>query len=46
MGRNKKLQDRRKSERIESDYQPLEIELKATTEETRNREVKKIEIED
>lgn len=34
-------------ERIESDYQPLEIELKATTEETRNREeVKKIEIED
>lgn len=34
-------------ERLESDYQPLEIELKATTEETRNREeVKKIEIED
>lgn len=34
-------------ERIESDYQPLEIELKATTEETRNiEEVKKIEIED
>lgn len=34
-------------ERIESDYQPLEIELKVTTEETRNREeVKKIEIED
>lgn len=34
-------------ERTESDHQPLEIELKATTEETRNREeVKEIEIED
>lgn len=34
-------------ERTESDHQPLEIELKATTEETRNKEeVKKIEIED
>lgn len=34
-------------ERTESDHQPLEIELKAITEETRNREeVKKIEIED
>ncbi|XP_025266706.1 golgin subfamily A member 6-like protein 6 [Camponotus floridanus] len=34
-------------ERTESDHQLLEIELKATTEETRNREeVKEIEIED
>jgi len=34
-------------ERTESDHQPLEIELKAITEETRNREeVKEIEIED
>lgn len=34
-------------ERTESDHQPLEIELKAATEETRSREeVKEIEIED